>query len=52
METWGQGFAASQSGGWLVRVEGADQQLIHLPSPLKVLHLSNSIGVLGFAGSG
>lgn len=33
-------------------VKRGDQELIYLPSPLKGLHLTNSIWVLGFGGSG
>lgn len=39
-------------GSGMVGVERAAQQLVHLPSQLNILHLSNSIWVLGFGGSG
>ena len=38
-------------GGGMVGVERAAQQLVHLPLSLNILHLSNSIWVLGFGGS-
>lgn len=38
-------------GSGMVGVERAAQQLVHLPSTLNILHLSNSIWVLGFGGS-
>lgn len=40
------------SEGWLVVVKRGDQELIYLSSPVKSLHLTNSIWVLGFDGSG